>query len=178
MSTGLNRRYEVLFLAFFLGCSSLASKNISAEQTPANSQASACSVLAEEAAWSGKSLLDDDTTAKSCACSCPGWYVQADYLNWQPRRTGLGVAILDPSGVGVPSDGNPVEALDLGQENGLRVGVGRRTVSGWDMGFRYTNWFNVSTTADFADNFNGGSLDDGLTGLGFDGFFLRLAYVR
>jgi len=299
----------------------------------------------------------DDTATKSCAGCCPGWYIQADYLNWQPRRSGLGVAILDPVGFGVPSAGNPVLALDFDRDSGLRVALGRRTVTGWDLGFRYTyfstddhlalapgggqvlallsspasgltnadsvaatagvelnvydleaghwlrvsdsvsgrislglryaqidqdlqarydggffsnglvdaptgfegfggrlagavywdlawgfsifgdlgvsllagelqsdrreenfgttvvdvkneveqiipvvdmslgvawnrgpwtisggyelsNWFNVSTTTDFADNFNGGSLDDGLSDLGFDGFFLRLAYVR
>jgi hypothetical protein len=45
-------------------------------------------------------------------------------------------------------------------------------------GYELSNWFNVATTTDFVDNFNGGSLDDGPTDLGFDGFFVRLSYVR
>lgn len=357
MYNGRARRNGPVVLAFFVGYFFLLGTEVRAERVWAHGDSEAAWERTEYSAGSETPVLADQAAAEACGCCCPGWYVQADYLNWKPRRTGLGVAILDPVGVGIPAAGNPVQALDLGRDNGVRVAVGRRTVTGWDVGFRYTyfssddnlhfapgdgqvlallsspssgltnadsvaatagvelnvydleaghwlrvsdsvsgrvsvglryaqvdqelralydggsfgsglvdaparfegfggrlagavywdlawgfsvfgdlgvsllagelqsnryeenfgtavvdvkneveqiipvvdmslgvawnrgpwtlsggyelsNWFNVSTTTDFVDNFNGGSLDDGLSDLGFDGFFLRLAYVR
>lgn len=79
-----------------------------------------------------------DPCGCACNCCCPGWFATADYLNWQIERNDLGYAILDPTGVGVPSAGQSVLSLGLGPVSGARVAVGRRTESGWEVGARYT----------------------------------------
>ena len=73
-----------------------------------------------------------------CVCCCPVWNLSVDYLNWKPHRNDLGFAILDPSGTGVPSAGQPVLALDYDRDSGVRVALGRRFQSGWTLSFQYT----------------------------------------
>lgn len=139
MYSGWTRRHGLVILALWLGYSSPV-PHIRAEQAPAIAPSDAYSEQAEKTGWSETPFLDDAAAARSCGCCGPGWYVQADYLNWEPHRTGLGVAILDPAGLGVPSSGGAVQALALGRDSGLRVALGRRTVTGWDVGFRYTHF--------------------------------------
>ena len=43
-------------------------------------------------------------------------------------------------------------------------------------GYELSNWFNQVAPVDFADSFNGGSLDDGNRDLGFSGFFVRASF--
>lgn len=73
-----------------------------------------------------------------CNCCYAGWIFKADFLHLKPRRSGLGFAVLDPVGTGVPMTGQPIQALDFGRDSGLRTRLGRRTASSWDVAFEYT----------------------------------------
>ena len=75
-----------------------------------------------------------------CVCSSPVWNLSIDYLNWKPHRSDLGFAILDPSGTGVPSAGQPVLALDYDRDSGVRLALGRRLASDWTLSFQYTSF--------------------------------------
>ena len=72
-----------------------------------------------------------------------GLILAADVLYLRPRRGGLDFAISDPN-----SDNNVqghVESLALDSNAGLRGAIGYRTVSGWDLVFRYTH-FDTGTS--------------------------------
>ena len=86
------------------------------------------------------SNLKADYHSDTCGCNtcCPGWYVAADYLNWQVERDDLAFGIFDPTGLGVPTAGAPVMSLDLGSQSGVRGSFGRRTPEGWELGIAYT----------------------------------------
>lgn len=90
-----------------------------------------------------------ETQPTSMTCCCPGWFADIDYLNWKPRQAGLGIAVLDPVGAGVPSGGQPIQSLDFGRNSGLRVGIGRRTIADWDVGLKYT-YFESDDSLAFA----------------------------
>ncbi|MCA9138049.1 MAG: hypothetical protein KDB00_14855 [Planctomycetales bacterium] len=70
---------------------------------------------------------------------CPHWFAIADYLYWQVERDDLGIAILDPTGSGVPSGGNPIMSLNYGSQGGIRTAIGRQCADGWIIGFTYTH---------------------------------------
>ncbi len=95
----------------------------------------------------------DAGVGSSCVRCCSPLTMHVDYLNWQATRSGLGVAILDPQGVGVPSAGDPIQSLDLGNGGGVRAGIGMRTRTGWDLGFTYTH-LSTNGRLDFAPGSN------------------------
>ena len=103
-------------LTFCLGCFSCGNW-ASAEEAWTSTGSDAYSTSTDYANWSEMADVDGKSAGQSCACCRPGWFIQLDYLNWKPRRTGLGVAILDPAGTGVPSAGNPVQSLDMGRDS-------------------------------------------------------------
>jgi hypothetical protein len=64
----------------------------------------------------------------------------AEWLNWQAHRGGLDFAsFVDPIWL-TPATR---ESLDYERDNGLRVGLGYRFDSGWDVGWNYT-YFRTS----------------------------------
>ncbi len=76
-------------------------------------------------------------------CDCPpstGVMASAEWLNWQAHRGGLDFAsFVDPIWL-TPATR---ESLDYDRDNGLRVGLGYRFDSGWDVGWNYT-YFRTS----------------------------------
>lgn len=80
-----------------------------------------------------------------CDCVCPGWFASVGYVNWRPRRNDTDFVIVDPTDDAVVSGNRRVATFD--QDNpGVRLGFGRRFESGWDLGFKYTNFFADGTS--------------------------------
>ena len=106
------------------------------------------SLTLTEASWNEYGEPDEGGPA-DCTHCCPGWTVSVDYLYWRAHRNDMGFAILDPGGLGVPSGGQPVMALDYDWDSGVRVELARQTTSGWELSFRYTH-FGAQDRAAFA----------------------------
>lgn len=88
----------------------------------------------------------DSVVAEDCSeCVSAGWKVSAEYLNWQLQRRDLDFAIAtDDSALAVGA--GSVDKLEFGRDSGLRLGIARRTATGWDLGFTYT-YFATSAEA-------------------------------
>ena len=76
-------------------------------------------------------------------CDCPpasGLVASVEWLNWQAHRGGLDFAsFVDPIWL-TPAT---LESLDYDRDNGLRVGLGYRFDSGWDVTWNFT-YFRTS----------------------------------
>ncbi len=77
--------------------------------------------------------------------ACPGWRLSAELLNWRLQRRDLDFAIpTDDGALAVGAGG--VQHVDFGRDAGVRLGLARQTISGWEVGFVYT-YFDTSATA-------------------------------
>jgi hypothetical protein len=76
-------------------------------------------------------------------CDCPpssGVMASAEWLNWQAHRGGMDFAsFVDPIWLTPAAR----ESLDYDRDNGLRLGLGYRFASGWDVSWNYT-YFQTS----------------------------------
>jgi len=111
-------------------------------------------------AWaeSGSEWLDTSFQADAVEPSCSwmswssGVVAYAEWLNWQAHRGGLDFAsFVDP----VWETPGTVESLDYERDNGVRVGLGYRFESQWDVTWNYT-YFQASAAGavDQAENPN------------------------
>lgn len=94
---------------------------------------------ADAESWGMDSRADAVETSYGCISSS-GVVASAEWLNWQAHRGGLDLAsFIDPIWL-TPAT---LESLEYDRDNGLRVGLGYRFDSGWDVGWNYT-YFRTS----------------------------------
>ncbi|MBW3543583.1 MAG: hypothetical protein KY476_25310, partial [Planctomycetes bacterium] len=67
----------------------------------------------------------------------PAWVAHIDWLNWKASRDGLDFLISGNDADGAVGPGN-VKRIRQGRNNGIRLGLFRRSPAGWDAGVRYT----------------------------------------
>lgn len=103
------------------------------------SLAGSTAVRADAGSWG----LDSQPAAVDTSCDCTpssGLVASAEWINWQAHRGGLDFAsFVDPIWL-TPAT---LDALDYDRDNGLRVGLGYRFESGWDVTWNYT-YFQTS----------------------------------
>jgi hypothetical protein len=91
----------------------------------------------------GSWAIDSAAVAAVPSCDCPpssGVVASAEWLNWQAHRGGLDFAsFVDPIWLTPAAR----ESLDYDRDNGLRLGLGYRFASGWDVSWNYT-YFQTS----------------------------------
>ena len=79
------------------------------------------------------------------SCYSPGVMVNADYLNWSARRSGLDfasfVSATNPAAAPTATD-----SLDFDRANGVRAGLGYRFGNGWNVAWTYT-YFRTASEA-------------------------------
>lgn len=93
-----------------------------------------------EAGWA-EGLVYSGTDQAPCECvSSSGVVAYAEWLNWQAHRGGMDFAsFVDPIWL-TPAT---LETADYDRDNGLRVGLGYRFDSLWDVSWNYT-YFQTS----------------------------------
>lgn len=82
---------------------------------------------------------------KSMASARPGWLVSVDYVNWDLRQRGTDFAIETNTQAEAIGSGS-VHNLDMDRNSGVRMNLGYRTLSGWELGLGYT-YFQTDGTA-------------------------------
>ncbi|NQT11715.1 MAG: hypothetical protein HQ582_03130 [Planctomycetes bacterium] len=86
------------------------------------------------------------------SCSCPGWFVSAEYLYWRTSRSCRPYVGLNSTGGFDPNENTVVEleGADFDRDSGFRASFGRGFGSCWDVALTYSYFSNDGSA--FADD--------------------------